>query len=206
MEEGGLKRLALLALATAVWATVPALLGIELATTVGLPALALVLAVLIFALDRHTVRPLLRFDAKHAALGLFAGVVMTALTYPAYLLVAHFLPSLTVEVTLAQAPLAHAGSWAYLPRLLAVVFVEELFFRGAWLGPNQSRRFGLFAWGAYVLAQVGMGTWVVAALAAVCGACWLLLRLRTRGLWAPLIAHLIWSPMVLLFFPVTNFG
>ncbi|MBL8951190.1 MAG: CPBP family intramembrane metalloprotease [Myxococcaceae bacterium] len=199
-------RLTLVVVATVVWAALPAVLGIGLATTVGLPALSVLLVVGVVALDGGTVKPLLKPNPKHLALGLGAGVVMTAVTYPAYLLVAHLYPPLSGAVALAQQPLEQVDPLAYLPRMLVVIVAEELVFRGAWLGRHQSRRLGLFAWGAYVLAQVGMGTWIVAALAAACGACWLLLRLRTHGLWAPLVAHLVWSPTVLLFLPVTSFA
>jgi membrane protease YdiL (CAAX protease family) len=41
------------------------------------------------------------------------------------------------------------------------------------------------------------------AMAGVCGSIWTLQRVYTDSLLSPLIAHLIWSPIVILLYPVT---
>lgn len=201
MEKGRLTRIAVLVGATLLWAVVPIACGLELATSWGLPVVALLFCAVIVTLDGETVKPLLRPDARALVLGLAAGVVMTALTYPAYSIVARFYPALATEVVSEHAMVARLSVWAYLPRLAVVVVAEELFWRGSWL--RLPRAGWLVAWAAYVLAQVALGSWVVPLLGAMCGGAWLGLRWVTRGLWAPLVCHLIWTSTVLLFVPIT---
>jgi membrane protease YdiL (CAAX protease family) len=56
----------------------------------------------------------------------------------------------------------------------------------------------------YAAAQFGTGSWIVMLLALVCGTLWTLQRQLTRSLLSPLLAHLIWTPTVILFYPVTS--
>jgi membrane protease YdiL (CAAX protease family) len=57
---------------------------------------------------------------------------------------------------------------------------------------------------SYAAAQLGSGSWIVMLLAIVCGTIWTLQRHFTRSLLAPLLAHLIWTPVVILLHPVTS--
>jgi membrane protease YdiL (CAAX protease family) len=112
----------------------------------------------------------------------------------------------------AQHPLA------YWPRLLVVVFAEELLFRGCWLQLSSGAaaangRANVAAFGAlpaalslvsYALVQIGWGSFAVTLAAALCGAVFLLEAHLTRSIIAPLITHAIWSSVVLLFHPVTS--
>ena len=54
----------------------------------------------------------------------------------------------------------------------------------------------------YALAQFGSRSWVVALMAIVCGTIWSLQRHFTQSLVSPLIAHFIWTPMVIFLHPV----
>jgi membrane protease YdiL (CAAX protease family) len=55
----------------------------------------------------------------------------------------------------------------------------------------------------YALAQYGTGSVVVLLMAVVCGTVWSIQRVVTGSLASSLVAHLIWSPTVILFCPVT---
>jgi membrane protease YdiL (CAAX protease family) len=139
--------------------------------------------------------------------GFAVGIGMTALTYPVFQLAVHFAPSLDGEVQALytgarSTTLAKALAW-----VLALDLAEELLFRGAW--PATLRNYmsapaaftvSLFS---YAFAQLGTGSWIVMVLAFVCGALWTLQRRYTGSLLSPLIAHLIWTPIVILLYPVT---
>src|SRR5690606_14250563 len=102
-----------------------------------------------------------------------------------------------------QATLAEA-----LPWVLAIILAEEVLWRGALLYVLERRVPPALAMLASVLsyaaAQLGTGSWIVMALALACGTLWTLQRHLTRSLLSPLIAHLIWTPTVILFYPVTS--
>jgi membrane protease YdiL (CAAX protease family) len=57
---------------------------------------------------------------------------------------------------------------------------------------------------SYAAAQFGTGSWIVMSFALVCGTLWTLQRHLTGSLLSPLIAHVIWTPIVILLHPVTS--
>lgn len=141
------------------------------------------------------------------AIGIGIGVVMTALTYPVFQLAVRFMPSLDQQVQ----GLYHGARSTTLPKalawLIALAIAEEMLFRGLfpevlrnWLSLRSAYTLSL---AAYALAQVGTGSWIVPLMAAGCGCIWTLMRERTQSLLAPLCAHVIWSPTLVLFYPVT---
>jgi membrane protease YdiL (CAAX protease family) len=141
------------------------------------------------------------------AIGLAVGVAMTVLTYPAFHLVAAAFPGFDSQV---QSLYGGARSTT-LPKALAwvvgIVLAEELLFRGV-LPDALSRHVSERAAYAisllvYVLAQAGTGSMIVALIAVVCGTLWSVERKLTNSLLAPLISHLIWTPTVILLYPVT---
>lgn len=159
------------------------------------------------ATSRHGLLRDLRPDAKNIAIGLAVGAVMTLLTYPAFQLTRMFFPALDSQVQ----GLYHGARSTTLPKALtwvvAIISAEELLFRGAfpralthWMSERNAYLFSLVC---YVLAQLGTGSWIVALMALVCGTIWTVQRRMTGSLLSPLIAHLIWSPTVILLLPVT---
>ena len=54
----------------------------------------------------------------------------------------------------------------------------------------------------YMLPQVAFRSPLLVLVAFVCGMVWGLLRVRTGGLAAPLVAHLVWDILVFVLFPV----
>jgi membrane protease YdiL (CAAX protease family) len=90
--------------------------------------------------------------------------------------------------------------------LPAIIIAEELLWRGALLHVLAQRVPASTAMAisicSYALAQLGTGSWVVMLLAGVCGSIWTLQRRLTRSLSSSLLAHLIWTPIVIWLHPV----
>ncbi|HKU40234.1 MAG TPA: CPBP family intramembrane glutamic endopeptidase [Polyangiales bacterium] len=145
--------------------------------------------------------------ARDIWIGLAVGILMTALTYPVFRLGVAIEPSLDAQVQglyvgARSTTLPKALTW-----VVAIICAEELLFRGAfpatlqrWLPRRAAFSLSLIA---YTLAQYGTGSWIVMAMAGVCGSIWTVQRLYTNSLLSPLISHLIWSPTVILLYPVT---
>lgn len=139
--------------------------------------------------------------------GLGVGVAMTLATYPVYALLSSIAPELETEVA-ALYVAAHQTTLAEaLPWVLAIIVAEEVLWRGALLHVLERRVPPAIAMAisvaTYAAAQFGTGSWVVMLLALVCGTLWTLQRHFTHSLLAPLVAHLIWTPTVILLHPVT---
>jgi uncharacterized protein len=140
--------------------------------------------------------------------GVGVGVGMTVVTYPIYALTRSLIPELAARVTVLysaahQTTLTEALAW-----VLAIIVAEELLWRGALLyvlARRVPRSLAIaISVASYALAQFGTGSWIVMALALVCGTIWTLQRQLTRSLLSPLISHLIWTPIVILLHPVTS--
>lgn len=144
---------------------------------------------------------------RDLAFGAAVGVAMTVATYPAFRLATALFPSLeaSVESLYAAASthsLASAVAWTVL-----IIVAEEVLWRGLVLDELDERlprvASSTLSVGSYALAQLGSGSFIVLLLALVCGALWTWQRRATGSIVAPLIAHLIWSPTVILLLPVT---
>lgn len=140
--------------------------------------------------------------------GVLVGAGMTLATYPAYALMKRLVPELSSRVTVLYAA-AHETTLAEaLPWTLAIIVAEEVLWRGALLYVLARRvrptTAMLISVASYAAAQLGTGSWIVMALALVCGTLWTVQRHLTRSVLSPLIAHLIWTPTVILLYPVTS--
>jgi uncharacterized protein len=149
----------------------------------------------------------LQAHARAIAIGLGVGALMTLLTYPIFRGAVSVLPWLDGQVQ----GLYHGARSTTLSKALAWVaalaLAEELLFRGVL--PDVLRKFTsqraayAITTVIYALAQLGAGSVIVMLMALVCGTIWSVQRVYTRSLLSPLIAHLIWSPTVILLVPVT---
>jgi membrane protease YdiL (CAAX protease family) len=169
---------------------------------------ALSVAMVVAALSSNELRRWFRVTRMAVASGLVVGAGMTLATYPAFALLRSLMPELQSEVAVLyaaahQTPLAQA-----LPWVVAIIVGEELLWRGAILYVLERRVSSPLAMAlsvaSYAAAQLGTGSWIVMLLAVVCGTIWTLQRHFTRSLLSPLIAHLIWTPVVILLHPVTS--
>lgn len=139
--------------------------------------------------------------------GLLMGIVMTVTTYPVFRMAVEIMPWLDAEVQGLYAASRTTTLLAAMAWVSVIIVAEELLWRGVLLEalePRVPRRLdGALSVLTYALAQLGSGSWVVFALAVVCGSVWTLQRRLTGSLLSPLIAHMIWTHTVILLIPVT---
>lgn len=169
-------------------------------------ALSVLLAVVALASSKLVIW--LRPNRRAVLSGVAVGVAMTLATYPAYALLSSLVPDLHTQVA-ALYTAAHQTTLAEaLPWVLAIIVAEEVLWRGALLYVLERRVPPALAMAisvaTYAAAQFGTGSWIVMLLALVCGTLWTLQRHFTHSLLSPLLAHLIWTPTVILFYPVTS--
>ncbi len=167
---------------------------------------ALAVCVVVASLRGRALLRELRVTPRAILSGLVLGALMTLLTYPIFDLAANLFPPLRENVTYLYRAAATRTAWQSLPWVIVIIFAEELLFRSALLEAFERRYQPLVA-GAlsvciYAAAQAGTGSSIVALMALVCGAIWSAQRYFSKSLLSPLIAHLIWTPVVILFRPV----
>jgi membrane protease YdiL (CAAX protease family) len=144
---------------------------------------------------------------RDVALGAALGVAMTLATYPVFRLATALFPSLEPSVeSLYAAASTHSPAVA-LAWTVLIIIAEEVLWRGLVLDVLDERlprnASSALSVASYALAQLGSGSLIVLLLALVCGAIWTWQRRATGSIVPPLIAHLIWSPTVILLWPVT---
>lgn len=190
---------------TVVWGVLAGMLGkVDLYATLGWFSMGCI--VLIALRHRKHLRALLRIDRRAIVLGLGVGILMTAVTYPAFALLRGVIPGLDRAVTeLYIASDAHAF-WTALAWTCVIMVAEELLWRGAWLlaltrfvGPFFAAALSVCTYG---LAQGTSGSWLLPLVAVLCGTIWTMQRIATRSLLAPLLSHMIWTTTVVLTAPV----
>jgi membrane protease YdiL (CAAX protease family) len=146
-------------------------------------------------------------DMRGVLWGLGVGVVMTLLTYPLFSATVQLIPSLHAQV----AGLYQFASTTSLAKALfwvgTLVIAEEVLFRGVlpralqlWTAERSALVLSVLI---YAGAQLGSGSFIIFLLALGCGIVWTVLRKYTDSLMPSLIAHGIWSPTVIVLFPVT---
>lgn len=173
---------------------------------VGLGLYALLVVGIIGVRYRDAVRQWLRPTTLGVATGAGMGVLMVALTYPAFALATELVPALRPMVDDLYRATQRPDPLVIMPSVLIIVVAEELLWRGALLRLWRGRPWVGAALSVltYTLAQACTGSVVVALLALACGTIWTVQRRLTGSLLSPLVAHLIWTPTVLVFCPVTQ--
>ena len=176
----------------------------DIYAALGPPAAAALVITALMRRDR--LRQWLAPSRRGIVIGLVSGLLMTALTYPAFSLAAHLAPWLVTDVAKLYAgatggSLAPAMLWVFV-----ILTAEEVLWRGMLfdaLSKVATRRVALaLAVLSYGAAQLGTGSWLVVAIALGCGTVWTLQRIVSGSVLCPLISHGIWTPTVLLAHPV----
>lgn len=128
------------------------------------------------------------------------GVVAYAVFLALYLLVRD-LPVLegALDGILERADAAALG--LVLALALANAVAEEVFFRGALPEALGGARAPVVATAVYVVTTVAGRNLALVAAAAVMGTLFMLERLATRGVLAPMLTHVTWSTLMLLALP-----
>lgn len=172
----------------------------------GIGSAAVTIGALVVALEGRALRPLLRVDARVLLSGVAMGAAMTAATLALYAPIVAAAPSVGLDVARLYATFG-APSLARLALLLPLVIAcEEMVWRGV-VQAALARRVGpvaapLLGAAAYAAAHALAGSLTLVLACVGCGLCWGALRWLTRGLVAPLIAHLMWDLAVLVLWPL----
>jgi membrane protease YdiL (CAAX protease family) len=212
-------RLAILALGAAAWlagfAVLPPLASW---TSFALAGPALTGLALFFDADA---RALLRPSVLTVGLGLGVGLLMAALTHVAFAAVTSLVPQ-ALTTTERLFDLLHVGNYTPAARgglIVVVATCEEVIFRGAVAGasgarddpplhrPGQDDLLRVVALAAvYALAMATLGSSLLVMCAFGCAIVWGLLRVATRSLVAPIVAHVVWDLFVLVVWPLVSPG
>lgn len=176
-----------------------------------------VLATLILVLDGDA-RTLLRPTPTALAAGLGLGVLMVVATHGAYALLAPLLPD-TSLATFRLFGLLNVPGFSPLHRALLIVLIassEEVIFRGPLMGKvrdataaepldlrYEARRVLVFAM-IYALGTLTLQSALLVLTAFCCGIAWGALRVATRSLLAPVLAHVVWDLGVLVVWQVVK--
>jgi membrane protease YdiL (CAAX protease family) len=165
------------------------------------------------------VRALLRPSWAQALLGFAVAAAMVLATHGAFTAVSHVLP-VAAQSTWRLFQLLDVVGFAPLERASLIVVIaacEEVIVRGALLGPpahggllqGLPRRELLRVLGSavlYALATATLGSGLLLLTAFCCGVLWGLLRVATRSLVAPIVAHVGWDLGVLVLWPLVFAG
>jgi len=195
-------RLAMLGLGVAGWLAGFAMLH-RLGTWAPFALIGPALAALALGSDAEA-RALLRPSVRTVGVGLAAGLVMVALTHVAFAVVATLLPEVRAA-TVRLFDLLNVGGFSPAARAGLVVVIascEEVIFRGALLGPPGAPRRVLGLAAIYALAMATLGSGLLLVCAFVCALLWGALRVATRSLVAPILAHVVWDLGVLVVWPI----
>jgi len=147
-----------------------------------------------------------RRRTRWLALGLVAGVASVFATYALYPAVTDAVPWMAAEVEVLYDAFRAPSLTVAVLALVPIILGEELVWRGAVQGAI-ARRAG--RWTGAVVTAVTYGV-LSAAIGSVplvivslgLGLAWSLLRAWSRGLLAPLVAHVTWNAVVLLWLPL----
>ncbi len=175
------------------------------------PALAVLGVVVTAALHVRVpeLRALWRPRLSSALWGLAAGGALVGATYALFGPACALVPGLEREVDdLYRGALG--APRVVLATVAFVVVAEEAIWRGALLGALRADHGAVGAVvlsaALYAAAQAGAGSVVLVAAAFGLGVVWGALALATGGLFAPLVAHLVWTPIVLVLVPLRPVG
>ncbi|MBT8468313.1 MAG: CPBP family intramembrane metalloprotease [Myxococcales bacterium] len=175
---------------------------------IGTGAAALTSALVLWLGARPAVRANLDTPtATNLVVGLVVGVLMSLATWWLYPISVSLFPPIETEVETLYALLRQApGPVRAFPLLLFVVAAEELVWRGVAidlfsrsLGPWRAMLVSALL---YVLPQVALRSPLLIIVALCCGLLWGALRVQTKGLAAPFVAHLVWDILVFVWHPV----
>jgi uncharacterized protein len=192
-------------IATIVWMA-GAALSAAVGLWVGLGGTAITLGIVVLSREWVFFRDLLKPRSVQVLIGLLAGLVLALTTHLVYAPIAQRIPFMARDTAHLYAKLG-ASSHLWLSLALAPVIIgEELVWRGLVQGAI-GHRLGSFsgvllAASLYALAQVPVGSPVLAFVALVCGIIWGALRACTNGLVAPMLAHLLWDFLILFMWPI----
>lgn len=214
-SASNLFRFVILGLAVVLWLSCFALLR-ALGTWAPFALAGVSLAAVTLWVDADA-RALLRPSWRAAIAGVATGLLMVALTHLAFDILSPRMPGMraAAERLLALARLGDFSAAARAALIVVIAGCEEVIFRGALLcepaNAEGARTKRLdrgdalrIAWlsAVYAAAMVTLGSTLLLVCAFGCGLVWGALRVSTRSLLAPMLAHVIWDVGVLIAWPL----
>jgi len=215
-NSGAGRRLLLLALAVAAWLVCFALL-VRLGTWAGFALAGAALVALALKFD-PALLGLLRPSVAKVGMGFLLGAMMILLTHATFLVVTVRLPEIRTATRGLYALLNNSGfsPVAQAAFVVVVAACEEILFRGvlAGTGPgiDQGGSHNLLTWrglgtivalaACYAAATLTLGSFLLVVCAFLCGMAWGGLRVATRSLVAPIVAHVVWDLGIFLAWPL----
>ena len=174
----------------------------------GTGGAALVLGLVIFALDPVATRKLLNPSSRLVILGVAAGCAMAVVTYAVYPILRRLAPFVERDANHLYTAFRAPHLTIALVALPAVVLGEELVWRGV-VQDALGRRFGpvagvLGAAGIYGLAHLPLGSSLLVFVALSWAIVWGALRVATGSLVPTLVAHLLWDALVMGWLPLDS--
>lgn len=167
---------------------------------------AVLLAVLIFAVERAATRALFSVKRVHLLFGIVCGVIMSAVTIDAYTPLADVIPSIARDTASLYTAFRGMSLAMSLVVLVPVVVGEEMVWRGVIQSALLRRMGPVSALGSaailYALAQAPMGSPILVLTALGCGIVWGAMRNYCGSLVPVIVAHVIWDVAVLLWHPL----
>ena len=152
-------------------------------------------------------RGLLRPSVRLVAYGFAGAAVMTALTYVLFAVFARTVPDLRL-LTIGLYNELRAPSFTPAERAALIPLVaaaEEVVFRGIAL-PDGGGQGAVRAVAVNALlvgvAHLSSGNWLLALVAALCGAAWGGLRVVTRSCVPSIVTHVVWDLAILVVQPL----
>ena len=210
------RRLLLLALAVAAWLVCFALL-VHLGTWAGFALAGAALVALALTFD-PALLGLLRPSVAKVGMGFLLGAMMILLTHAAFSVVTVRLPEIRTATRGLYALLNNSGfsPVAQATFVVVVATCEEILFRGVLAGTGQGTGQGglhdLLTWrglwtvvalaACYAAATLTLGSALLVACALLCGMAWGGLRVATRSLVSPIVAHIVWDLGIFLAWPL----
>jgi len=176
------------------------------------------LAAMAIAIDPGA-RRLLRPSVMRVGLGLAAGSLMVMVTHVAFSWLIGAVPEMgIVAIRLYELlQLGSPSSILHVGLIAAIAGSEEVIFRGALLGqaaqgnskvvqsPTSSERIGVTTSAiGYALAMLSLGSELLVVCAFGCAIAWGGLRVISRSLVVPIVAHVVWILGVLVVWPLVN--
>jgi membrane protease YdiL (CAAX protease family) len=206
----------LLALAVASWLACFAML-VRLGTWAGFALAGTALVALALKVD-PALLDLLRPSVAKVGIGFLLGAMMILLTHAAFSVVTVRLPGIRTATRGLYALLNNSG-FPFVAQAAFVVVVaacEEILFRGVLAGAGQGTGQGgshdLLTWrglgtivalaACYAAATLTLGSSLLVVCALLCGIAWGGLRVATRSLVAPIVAHIAWDLGIFLAWPL----
>lgn len=161
-----------------------------------------VTATIVAAKNRHRMRELMRLTPRIAMLSIVAALVMVGTTYLIYPLLVRMFPFVRTAAVGIYASFLTGRLALTIAGVVPVIVSEELLWRGRF--QDGAGRWRLIVTPiVYAAAHLPLGSWLLVAVAFVCGVYWSALREMSGSLVPPLCAHLVWD-LALVVFPLVR--